>query len=31
VMTTATDKLPKGKTVDGPLSFNAVSEERNEI
>ena len=29
VMTTATDKLPKGKTVDGPLSFNAVSDKNH--
>jgi len=29
VMTTATDKLPKGKTVDGLLSFNAVSDKNH--
>ena len=29
VMTTATDKLPKGKTVDGPLSFNAVGDKNH--
>ncbi|QWD64634.1 flagellar hook-length control protein FliK [Polynucleobacter sp. MWH-UH2A] len=29
VMTSATDKLPKGKTVDGPLSFNAVGDKNH--
>jgi hypothetical protein len=31
VMTTATDKLPKSKTVDGPLSFNAVSDKNHSL
>ncbi|WP_353431977.1 flagellar hook-length control protein FliK [Polynucleobacter sp. MWH-UH23A] len=29
VMTTAIDKLPKGKTIDGPLTFNAFNDKNH--